>query len=107
MELQIIDAEEWMQEVCELLVENAYFGPIVDGLQQKAEVTEEAVNQASQHLKGKRHWEEMVQVRLFQLDRGLLLRRDTGALCIPLDRGSDIMSEAHDCPLGGAHQGAE
>jgi hypothetical protein len=40
MELQIIDAEEWMQEVCELLVENAYFGPIVDGLQQKAEVTE-------------------------------------------------------------------
>jgi len=55
MELQIIGAEEWKQEVCGLLVRDAYFGPIVNVLQEEADVSEVAGNQASQCLKQKHH----------------------------------------------------
>jgi len=103
MELQIIGAEEWKQEVCELLVEGAYFGPIVNLLRKEAEVSEEW----SQRLKEKHHRKNMVWSRLFRLDCGLPFRRDTGALCIPTDMRSDVILEAHDSPLGGGHQGAE
>jgi len=41
------------------------------------------------------------------MDCGLLFRKDTVALSIPLDTRSDVISEAHDSPLGGGHQGAE
>ena len=99
MELQIIGAEEWKQEVCELLVEDAYFGPIVNVLRKEAEVSEVV----SQRLKEKHHQKNMVPARLFLLDRSLLFRRDTGALCIPTDMCSDVISEAHDSPLGGGH----
>ena len=56
MELQIIGAEEWKQEVCELLVEDAYFGPIVNVLREEAEVSEEA----SPLLKEKHHRKHLV-----------------------------------------------
>jgi len=103
MELQIIGAEEWKQELRELLVEDAYFGPIVNVLRKEAEVSEVV----SQRLKEKHHRKNMVRARLFRLDRGLVFRRDPGALCILTDMRSDVISEAHDSPLGGGHQGAE
>jgi hypothetical protein len=103
MELQIIGAEEWKQEVCELLVEDTYFGPIFDVLREEADVTEEA----SQRSKARHHRKNMVRARLFRLDRGLLPLRYTGALCILADMRSDVISEAHDSPLGGGHQGDE
>jgi hypothetical protein len=56
MELQIIGAEERKQEVCELLVEDGYFGPIVNVLCEEAEVSEEA----SQHSKEKHYPKNMV-----------------------------------------------
>jgi len=55
MELQIIGAEEWKQEVCELLVEDAYFGPIVNILREEANVPKEAKSRASQRSKEKHH----------------------------------------------------
>jgi hypothetical protein len=103
MELQIIGTEEWKQEVCELLVEDAYFGPIVNVLREEANVSGEA----SQRSKEKHHRKHMVRARLFRLDRGLLFCRDTGALCILTDMRRDFISEAHDSPLGGGHQGVE
>lgn len=45
--------------------------------------------------------------RLFSLDSALSLCRDTGAPCIPLDMLSDVITEAHDSPHGGGHEGAE
>jgi hypothetical protein len=39
MELQIIGEEEWKQEVGELLVEDEYFGPIVNILRGETKVT--------------------------------------------------------------------
>jgi transposase InsO family protein len=107
MDLQITGAEEWKQEVRELLVEDAYFGPIVDVLREEAEITDDADNQATRRLKEKHHRKNIVRARLFRLDHGLLFRRDTGTLCIPSDMRSDVISEAHDSPLGGGHQGAE
>jgi hypothetical protein len=55
MELQIIGAEEWKQEVRELLVEDAYFGPNVNVLHEAAEVTYKADNYATRRLKEKHH----------------------------------------------------
>jgi hypothetical protein len=103
MELQIIGTEEWKQEVCELLVEDAYFRPIVNVLPKEVEVSEEE----SQGSKEKHLRKNMVRTRLFRLDRALLFRKDTGALCILTDMRSDIFSEAPDSLLGGGHQGAE
>jgi len=107
MELQIIGVEKWKQEVCELLVEDAYFGPIVNVLRKEANGTEGAECRASQRSKEKHHLEYMLRARLFPLDRSLLFRRDTAALCIPSDMRSDVISEANDYPLGCGHQGAE
>jgi hypothetical protein len=61
MELQIIGTEEWKQKACELLVEGAYFDPIVNVLREEGEVTEEA----PQRLKDKNHRKNMVRARLF------------------------------------------
>ena len=71
MELQILGAEEWKEEVCELLVEDAYFGPLVNVLREEANPTEEAENWESQRSKEIPHRNNMVQVRLFGLDCGL------------------------------------
>ena len=59
-ELRIIGTEEGKQEVCELLVEDAYFGPIVNILDEGADVTEQAENRASQRSKEKHHRKNMV-----------------------------------------------
>jgi len=107
MELQIIGTEEWKQEGCELLVEDAYFGPIVNILREEADVPEEAESRAYQHSKKKHHRKNIMRPRLFRMDRGLLFFKDTVPLCITLDTRSDVISEAHDSPLGGGHQGAE
>jgi len=53
MELQIIGAEEWKEEMCELPVEDAYFGPIVNVLHKEADETEVVGNQPSHHMKDK------------------------------------------------------
>jgi len=47
VQLQIISAEEWKQVVCELLVEDAYFDPIVNFLQEEAAVTNDIRNNSS------------------------------------------------------------
>jgi len=107
IELQIIGAEEGKQEVCELLVEDAYFSPIVNVLHKEAKVTEEVVNLASQCSKGKLHRNSVVGARLFPLNRRLHCHRYTGVLCILLVMQSDVISEAYNSPLGGGHQGAE
>jgi len=106
MELLIIDAQEWKQVVCELLVEDASFGPIVKVLCEEADGTEEPGNRESQQLQENHHRKNMIRARWFRLDHGLHFRRDTGALCIQLDMRSDLISEAHNSPLGRGHQGA-
>ena len=107
MELQITSAEQWKQQVSELLVEDVYFGPIVYVFWEGADVTKEAGNRASQYSKKQHHRKNMVQARLFRLDCGHHFRTDTGALHIPLHMWSNVILEAHDSQLGGSHQGAE
>jgi len=49
----------------------------------------------------------MAQPTLLREDRGILFQGDTVALCNTLDMQSDVISEAHDSPLGGGHQRAQ
>jgi len=93
--------------VCELLLENTYFGPIVNVLHKKPYITEEAQNGVSQHLNQTHHMKNMVPAGRFRLDRGNLCRSDGGRLCIPLDMWSAVLSEAHDSLLPGGKQVAE
>jgi hypothetical protein len=57
MEVQIIGTKEWKQEVCELLVEDASFGPIVNIRRVEADVTKGVQNQESQCSKYMHHRE--------------------------------------------------
>ena len=63
MELQIIGAEEWKQEVGELVVEDAYFSAIFNVLCRLAKVPELAANPASQCSKLKHHPKARVRTR--------------------------------------------
>lgn len=103
MELQVISAEEWKNNVCERLVEDVNSGPIVTIICEKAGVTNKAGNCTSQYLREKVHRKKIVRARLFRFDHGLQFRMDTGALCIPLDMQSNVTSQAHYSLLGGIH----
>jgi len=46
--------------VCELQVENTYFGPNVNVLREEAKVTDKAGIWASQSLKEKHHWNNLL-----------------------------------------------
>jgi len=51
MELKIIGTEEWKQDECVLQVEDLSFGTIFKAIRGEADVTQDARNQAFQHLK--------------------------------------------------------
>jgi len=55
MELQIIGAEEWKQEVWVVLLEDGYFGPIDNLLPEKTDVIEDAENRVSEHSEQMHH----------------------------------------------------
>jgi hypothetical protein len=61
MELQIIGAEKWKQEVYELPVAVVHFGPIVNILREEANRTDKAENYATRCLKDKHHRKNMVR----------------------------------------------
>lgn len=83
-----------------------YFCPIDKVFCNEAVVTDKAGNRTSLHLKDKLHQKKIIPARTFRLDHGILFCRDNGALCITVDMRCNVMSEAHESPLGSGHQGA-
>jgi hypothetical protein len=76
MAFQSIGVLEWKHEVCELLVEDAYLGPIVNVLRQEADVTEDGSQLSKKNIIGKTWCEQDCS----DWTAPFVFRRDTGAL---------------------------
>lgn len=97
IELRISASEEWLNDVWEGYIHDVIFGPVLEYLQGNYSKAD-----------SKKAHRIRERAKSYLLQDGLLYHKPSGGkLCIPQYLQADVIREAHDTILGGAHVGVD